>query len=276
VRVHGDLAGGDGIDVGDHVCWGFDGIASFEQATLEFFGDGQRLGERLAYVTCEPPELQRERLAPLGDLERLLAGGSLELHSAFEVYAPRAPGDASATTGDYVAATERALADGYSGLRVAAHAGELPGDPAAWEIQLRWESAADRHMASSPMTALCGYDRRTTPPELLSDLECVHPASHVGPVRAPFRIFHADAETLTVCGEVDAFSVASFDRLLDVALGQPGASRLDLGELEFIDHHGLQTLAAHRRRLAEDGRAASIVRMPRAARRLGELLGLEL
>jgi anti-anti-sigma regulatory factor len=275
VRVHGDLAGGDRIDVGGHVCWGFDRIASFEQATLEFFGDGQRLGERLAYVTCEPPELQRQRLAPLGNLEQLLEGGSLELYSAFEVYEPRAPGQPAARVGGYVSATERALADGYSGLRIAAHASELLVDPAAWQRQLRWESAADRHMASRPMTALCGYDRQTTPPELLSDLECVHPASRVGPVRAPFHIFHDDAETLIVCGEIDAFSVASFDRLLGVALGQPGVSRLDLGELEFIDHHGLQTLSAHRRRLAEGGSGAVIVRMPRAARRLGELLGLE-
>ncbi|HEV3047554.1 MAG TPA: MEDS domain-containing protein [Solirubrobacteraceae bacterium] len=276
MRAHGDLAGGDGIDVGGHVCWGFDAIASFEQATLEFLGDGQRLGERLAYVTCEPPELQRERLAPLGNIDRLLGQGALELHSAFDAYAPRTPSEAAARIGDYVAATARALADGYSGLRVAAQASELLLDPAAWERQLRWESAADRHMASQPMTALCGYDRQRIAPELLSDLQCVHPASRVGPVRAPFHIFHGDADTLVVCGEVDVFSVASFDRLLGVAFGKRGVSRLDLGELEFIDHHGLRTLADHRRRLAEQGRALSLVRMPRAARRLGALLEIEL
>ncbi|MGN6215542.1 MAG: MEDS domain-containing protein [Solirubrobacterales bacterium] len=272
MREHGSIDSGGGLGDDGHACWTFDQGSDFAAAALEFLADGLRAGQRLAYVGSETAAEQRERLDPLGDVGSMIDTGMLQLFQLEDLYAVGKPIDCDAQLATYAAATDAALADGYTGLRVAAQVTDLVADPGTWEAQVRWESVADRFMSVRPLSALCGYRRDALPDHLLCDLAAVHPAANAAPGGPPFHLF-GETGDLVLSGEVDCFSAAALDRVLEAALDRDPAS-LDLGELDFIDHHGLETLAAHTRRLAKSGGA--VHNAPPVVDRLCELLELTL
>jgi hypothetical protein len=169
---------GSGLGKDAHACWAFDGQQEFVDASVEYLTDGLRCGQRLAYVGSEPVAEQRERLGALGDVGGMIDRGAMQLFELRDLYHVGEPLDADAQLATYSAATDAALADGYTGLRVAAQVTDLVAEPACWDAHLRWESVADRFMSVRPLSALCGYRRQDLPERLLSDLAAVHPASN--------------------------------------------------------------------------------------------------
>lgn len=274
MRAHGCIDSGSGLGVNDHACWSFDEPQEFADASLEFFADGLRTGQRLVFVGSEPVAEQRGRLQELGDVGQLIDGGALQLFELRDLYRPGEPIDVDLQVKTYTAATDAALADGFTGLRVAAEVTELVLDPDTWEAHVRWESIADRVMSTMPLAALCGYRGDAVPDSLLNDLATVHPATNIAADEAPFRLF-GDSGRLVLSGEIDLFSNETLDRILDLALEGEEPLTLDLGELGFIDHHGLETLATHTRRRAAEG-GCRVCNEPPIIQRLCELLDLKL
>ncbi|HEX5984568.1 MAG TPA: MEDS domain-containing protein [Solirubrobacterales bacterium] len=274
MRAHGciDSAGGLGADA--HACWAFDETHEFVDASLEYLSDGLRTGQRLAYVGSEPVAEQRERLAPLGDVGAMIDKGALQLFALSDLYEVGEPIDPQAQIAVYTAAGEGALADGYTGLRVAAQVTELGAEPHTREALVRWESLADRFFSTRPLSALCGYRRPALPEPLVADLAAIHPATNLPPEAVPFQLY-SETGNLVLSGEVDLFSAEDLDRVLELTCHPGDRIELDLGELDFIDHHGLEVLAGHIRRLAADGECA-VHNPPPVVERLRELLGLEL
>jgi anti-anti-sigma regulatory factor len=268
VRTHGEIDSGSGLGHDGHACWGFDDPQEFVDAALEFLADGLRLGQRLAYVDSEPVAEQRERLEPLGDVDAMVEAGMLVLFELKDLYRVGEPVDVETQVAIYSAAADAALADGYTGLRVAAQVTE----PETWDAHLRWESAADRVLSAKSLSALCGYRRDALPPQLLRDLAAIHPAANAAAGPAPFHLF-GERGGLVLSGEVDCFSVASFERALGFASGEEEAISLDLAALEFIDHRGFEVLAARTRR---DGSGAVVENKPPVVERLCELLDVDL
>jgi ABC-type transporter Mla MlaB component len=199
----------------------------------------------------------------------MLQRGELSLLHVDEVYDPTGPIDPEIQLTGYAAQTNQALSHGYTGLRAAADATTLVADPAKREAHVRWESVADRYMASHPLAALCAYDQNAVPNDLLSDLQCVHPASHNGERRLPFRLSYLAADTLALEGEVDTFSTEDLERMLRIILAESDLTALDLKALDFIDHRGLMTLINYTQE-----HPVPLVNMPAIARRLCELLKL--
>jgi len=257
-----------------HACWIFDQQHEFVEAALEYLTDGLRAEQRIVYVGSEPVEEQRELLAPLGDVGGMIDKGALQLFELTNLYESGKPVDPEVRVAVYLAATDAAVADGYTGLRVAAQATDLVAGPHAREAHLRWESIADRYIATHPLSAFCGYRRGALPEQLLCDLAAVHPASNEGHPAVPFHLF-SDSGNVVLAGEVDTFSAPDFDRLLELACDGGEQVSLDLGELDFIDHHGLARLAAHTQRLATHGGCA-VHNPPPVVDRLCELLDLKL
>ncbi|HST68626.1 MAG TPA: MEDS domain-containing protein [Solirubrobacterales bacterium] len=274
MRVHGSIEAGSGLGHDGHACWGFDDRQEFVDAALEFLTDGLRLGQRLAYVGGEPVAEQRELLDPLGDVGGLIDSGALQLFELSDLYRVGEPIDTEAQMAAYLAATDAAFADGYSGLRVAAQVTDLVAEPETWDAHVRWESAADRILSRRSLSALCGYERVALPSLLLDDLAAVHPAANGCAGSAPFHLF-GDGDGLALTGEVDLFSSATLDRALHFACDGNEPVSLDLGELDFIDHRGLEVLAAHAGRLAGEGGCA-IRHEPPVVNRLCEILELQL
>lgn len=274
MRAHGSIDAGSGLGHDGHACWGFDDRQEFVDAALEFLTDGLRMGQRLAYVGSEPVAEQRERLDPLGDVGGLIDSGALQLFELSDLYPVGKPVDADVQLAAYLGATDAAFADGYSGLRVAAQATDLVAEPETWDAHVHWESTADRVLSMRSLSALCGYERGALPPQLLADLAAVHPAANGCAGAAPFHLF-GDGGGLALTGEVDLFSSETLERALSFACDGSEPVSLDLGELDFIDHRGVEILVAHASRLAGES-GCTIKHEPHLVSRLCEILELQL
>ena len=274
MRTHGCIHSGSGLGADTHACWGFDRRQEFVDASLEFLSDGLRNGERIVYVGSEPVEEQRERLEPLGGVGAMIDEGALLLIDLTGIYKSGEQLDPSTQLSVYSAVTDAALADGYTGIRVAAQVTNLVREPQTWDAHLRWESMADRFMSVQPMSAMCGYQRDLVPEQLLGELLAVHPSSNAPAEAVPFRLF-ADDGDMVLSGDIDFLSVKALDRALKTACDGTEPVELDLGELGFIDPNGIKVLARHTRRLAAEG-GCSVRNAPPAVERLCEILGVEL
>lgn len=274
VRRHGCINSGGDLGTDGHACWAFEQPREFVDATLEFFTDGLRSNQRLVYLSGEPVAEQRERLDPLGEVGALLDNGSLHLFELKDFYDLGQPVDPVAQVNLFMAATEAARADGFSGLCLATQSTEMVAEPRTWAAHLRLESRADQLASATGMSALCGYQRGTLPETVLGDLAALHPTANALAEAAPFHLF-GEAGGLVLSGEIDRFSTPALMRALTLAQAAGEPTSLDLGALRFIDHHAFEALAAHTRRLAADG--GCIVRnRPAHVDRLAGLLELEL
>jgi len=274
VRTHGCIHSGSDLGADAHACWGFDRRQEFVDAALEFLTDGLRGGQRIVYVGSEPVAEQRERLEPLGGVGAMIDEGALLLIDLTGIYKAGEPLDPHAQMGVYAAVTDAALADGYSGIRVAAQVTNLVTEPSTWDAHLRWESMADRFMSVQPMSAMCGYQRDLVPEQLLSELSALHPASNAPDKTVPFRLFAEDGE-MVLSGDVDFISVKALDRALETACDGTEPVVFDLRDLGFIDPNGLEVLARHTRRLAAES-GCSVRNAPPPVERLCQILDVVL
>jgi len=275
MRRHGCVPTTGGLGLHGHGCWAYSDDSEFLSGVLEFLTDGLELGQRLLYVGGGGVVKLRRDLDGLPGVEDLLGDGTVRIMPLESIYELGRPIDAIAQLTMYAAATETALSDGFTGLRVAAEVTPLVLDAGLWRDHTRWEAIADRYIAKNPMAALCCYDRRALPDEIIADLACVHRTCNVPAQIAPFHLF-AGRDGLSLAGEVDAFSVDHLRRMLRLATPPRGNLILELDDLEFIDHHGVLALAEHAQALARENRSLKTVGAPREFDRLAELLEVDL
>jgi MEDS: MEthanogen/methylotroph, DcmR Sensory domain len=241
MREHGVVTSAAGLGLHGHACWTYEDDMELVSASAEYLADGARLGQKLLYVGPE----ERLHLAP-PDIEVLPLSAFCELGR---------PTDPDRLLQVYATATDQALAEGFSGLRVAADVTELAVDPAC---HCRWEAVADRFMAEQPLSALCCYDRRRLAPDVLRDLCSVHPVVNES---VPFRIY-ATGDALHLEGEIDFFSSDALERVLPLT---SAGKVLDLSGAGFIDQHGARILC-------ESG--VPLAGIPESMRRACDLMGL--
>jgi anti-anti-sigma regulatory factor len=263
----------DGLGLHDHPCWAFDGPGDFKGAAVRFLEDGRRLAQRLMYVGDGTEEKLLGDLDGLDDIIPMMDAGALEVVPLAGVHPRGEPVDPVARLATYAAATDQAVADGYSGLRVAAEVTSLVREPRTWDAHIAWESLADRFMATRPLSALCCYDRTQLDRGLIADLSSVHPVSRASADLPPFRVY-ANEDGLILEGEVDVFTIDALDRILDLVMDGDGALNLD--RLKFADHHALLALARRRRALAERGARLRMKGASPVVRRLGQVLSMDL
>ncbi len=273
MRRHGPVDSVDGLGLHDHPCWAFDGPGDFQGAAVRFLADGRRLGQRLIYVGDGTEEKLHGDLDGLDDITPMIDAGALQIVPLAGAYSPGEPIEPVAQLAKYAAATDRALADGYSGLRVAAEVTPLVQEPTTWDAHIVWESLADRYMATRPLAALCCYDRTRLDRRLIADLSSVHPVARASADLPPFRVY-ANEDGLVLEGEVDVFTIEALDRLLDLVMDGDGALNLD--RLRFADHHALLALARRRRALEERGARLRMKGSSPVVRRLSQVLSMDL
>ena len=264
-----------GLGLHGHACWVYGDEAEFRAGALPFLEDGVELGQRLMYVGPGSVEKLRKDLEGLRGLDHLLASGGLRIMPLENAYEMGEPVDPVSQLTLYSAATSSALVDGYTGLRVAAEVTSLVLDAELWPTHVQWESVADRYMAKNPLAALCCYDRRALPDEILADLACVHRSSNRSPALAPFRLY-AGREGLCLAGEVDSFAAEDLSRLLAAATPPGSDLVLELDQLDFIDHTGVLAIAEHAASLARTGYRVRLHGAPPSFDKLSELLEVEL
>ncbi len=237
----------------DHMGWTFAGSAEFAALVGPFLTEGAARGERLMYVADNP-----DPAAVAG-----LAGAHVpQVASIAEVYGSSGIVDAPSQRAIFAAALADALAEGYSGLRVAADNTPLVTDEGRLAAWIRWEVVADRFMSANQVTGLCAFDREKVDVDRLRHLATLHPLSSAARPVPQFRLF-ADAGDLHVEGELDSFAVSQLRLALDILPPKTGV----LVDLAVATLRGGMALAGLGR-LCEEGVAVTIRGEPAA---IGEL-----
>jgi MEDS: MEthanogen/methylotroph, DcmR Sensory domain len=150
MRRHGALGTASDLGIHDHGCWLYRGDAVLRHAVVEYLSDGRRLGQRLVYVGGKPEIGLRADLDGLEDVEPLLRDGGLRVVPIPELYRPGEPIDAEGQLATFAEATEEALADGYTGLRVAAEVTTLVTEPETWSAHTRCGASSPRRRGTDP------------------------------------------------------------------------------------------------------------------------------
>jgi len=271
VRPAGEVSDLQGLGRHDHVCWFYDDVSDYAASAREFLLDGLARGERLLCVGDVAIRSATEGPAALPDAAELLRTGQLHLLPIGAVYAAGSERRSVAEQLHfYSRAVDRALEDGYAGLRVAAEVTELAGDA----DHLAWEQAADRFIVAGPgMATMCAYRVGVLGDELRDRLLQVHPLAGGRAPAAGFRLY-CDEGALVLRGEVDSFSAGELADVLATSPRPSGVLILDADGLAFIDAAGTRVLAAWRDALRAGGVELTLRNPPRVLRRVWQTLEL--
>ncbi|HEX5996110.1 MAG TPA: MEDS domain-containing protein [Jiangellales bacterium] len=256
-----------------HVCWSYDDPAEFDCRARAFLAAGLASGEQIWYVTPDRADDAVERLRGVDGFQEALHRGAAKIVALGSSYAYDHIVDPPEQVRAYAAATEAALAAGYTGLRVVAEATSLVRTPAQLDAFTRYEHLIDRYMRTHPMSAMCGYDRRALGDSVIAQLACMHQHNNADEVL--FRLHACDPGDgcAALAGELDLFNHELFSTALDRADLRPTGGELvvEATNLRFIDHRSLFRLQELARRRA----ATVVLRMSgSAAARLVDLLDL--
>lgn len=225
--------------VPEHTCWSFDDDQSFSSYAREFLGAGLGCGEQVWYAPGP-------RSGGITEWLRDTAGGrdqSVQILDPEVAYPADGVIDPVGQTAAYVAATEGALAAGFTGLRVVADATALVGTSERLDAFARYEYAIGRYMRIAPLRALCVFDRTALGDDAIAELACLHPSTNAAAV--PFRMHAgATARVAVVHGELDIAAVDLFAAALRRADLRPARGEVVLHAegLGFLGHHCLAVL----------------------------------
>jgi len=274
VRAHGVLSGIPEAGTSDHVCWVYDDDAAFDRAVQEFLAGGLARGERLLCVGERVIDSLRDVALSPGQVESLVAEGTLELQTLAQAYAAAGPFLPENQLSYYDTATRRAIDAGYRGLRVIAEVSALAADPVTRSELVRWEHVADGYISSGAgFTAMCAYSGRL-PREALADVETVHPLVHDPDETPGFRVFF-DADRVVLAGSVDSFTADRLSRVLAASPVGADGPVLDLQLTEFVDVAACRALARWARELHDRGLHLEIRSATPLVQRMWQLLALD-
>lgn len=256
----------------DHLCWVYDDPARLADRAGDFLLEGLAAGERLEYLGEETLDVLHARLATLNGYDRFVSEGQLVVRSLSDLYGRDAVVDPAVPVAAYTAATEAALAAGFTGLRVVAEATPLVRTPAQREAFTRYEHLIDRYMCRHPFSAMCAYDVRALGVEAATEIACLHPSTSAG--ATSFRWSADCGADIRLAGEIDIASQKTFEATLERTiplLARPEVV-VDVSDLTFIDHRGLTALDDSARRSATHVSLRGAVPL---VRQLGGMLDLQ-
>ncbi len=237
----------------DHIGWVFAGPAQFAKLARPFLAEGAALGEKLMYVAADPDP---------ADVADLAAPGALVVASLAEVYGSSGIVDAPSQRATFTVALVQALAEGYTGIRVAADNTPLVRDEMRLSAWMQWEIVADRFMSENPVTGLCAFDWEKVDVGRLRHLATLHPLSPADRPVPQFRLF-ADAGDLWIEGEIDTFAVSQLRLALQTLPPHTGV-QIDLAAATLRGSKVLTGLGY----LADEGRTVTIWGEPAAISQL--------
>jgi hypothetical protein len=230
----------------DHVGWVFSGQTEFDALAGPFLAEGADRGERLIYVAADPGPAAAARL------RSALGQDAVQVASIAEVYGASGIVDAAAQRATFAAVLADAVAEGYSGIRVAADNTPMVTDDQRMAAWVRWEIIADRFMSENPVTGLCAFDANKVDVNRLRHLATLHPLFPADRPVPQFRLFAEDG-SLCVEGRIDSFAVTELPAYLDILPPKTGVL-IDLSVATLASRAALNRLG----RLADAGVAVTI------------------
>lgn len=146
MRASGSVDSARSLGPHDHVCWVYEYHADFLAAMVAILAEGRASDQRVQYVARGDRAALHRHVDGLDGADGTASGAVLVL-SLDDVYEPGETVGPEAQVAAYQAATEQALADGFTGLRVAAEATPLVRTPAQRAAFVRYEHLIRRTLA---------------------------------------------------------------------------------------------------------------------------------
>jgi anti-anti-sigma regulatory factor len=241
-----------GLVPGGHVCWAYQDRVEFRVRAREYIADGIALGQWIEYVGCGSAEELREELAGLEGIGPVLESGGIGVSSVGDFYEfPDPSGDVVdplRTVATRVVATEKALAEGFTGLRAILDRTAVARTARQRAAFARFEYLIDQQMSALPVTALCAYDLCELGRAAVAEMACLHPLASAG--ATPFHLYAEQDAEFALAGELDLSCADLFattlERIAPLCCGPELV--VDGGGLEFIDHQRLLMLVEQARR----------------------------
>jgi hypothetical protein len=146
------------IPYGVHMCLFYEGREELAAALVPYFAAGLRNGERCIWITAEPLKAAEAKAALRNtgiDVDGAIASGALVLRDFGEWYAEAEKLKGTAVVDLWLAEEARALADGYSGLRITGNTSFLT--PETWELFMEYEDAVNQAFPGRRIVTLCTY-----------------------------------------------------------------------------------------------------------------------
>jgi signal transduction histidine kinase len=205
------------LQPGDHICLIYENLEEQVAAFVPFLKVGLARGERCAYVVDDRSEEEVVGiLAAHGiDVERERSQGALVFLAKRDAYL-RSGCFVPEEMIDFLARSEaEALEAGFTGLRITGEATWALGPEPGCKHLIQYEALLGRFFPHSRVLAICQYNRRRFPPELIQDVLRTHPVVAIrGEVHA--NIFYEGPELMLGEKSVDErveWMVAQLERV---------------------------------------------------------------
>lgn len=227
---------------GDHICWTYDDAAEQHRVATAYVRAGLRDHHKILYFTGTGG--RAEALTALTadgiDVPTALREGHLQVATSTAAHLSRGHFDAAETHRRWTAAIRQARREGYAGLRALGDmswaAGPVPGAG-----RIGWfEQQLNRITADGFGMAVCLYDHRRCPADLLATVSRAHPATVTArrPDHEPRLRMNLTAAVLRLSGEADLSNRDALATLLGHLLEDAGTRpvvTIDLAGLRFAD-----------------------------------------
>jgi hypothetical protein len=152
------------IPYGVHMCHFYETRADLAAALVPYFVAGIGRQERCVWITAQPLDAAAAA-AELRDaglnVDALTRSGRLEIRDHASWYSNGAPRTGAELVSLLLEEERRALAEGYSGLRISGNVGFVT--PADWHRFMEYEGLLNRTCADRRIVALCSYLREHCP-----------------------------------------------------------------------------------------------------------------
>jgi anti-anti-sigma factor len=220
----------EGLRGGSHVCWVVNEDAWYGELAAACLADGHAVGQKtVVFGPQDSAALAELRAAAELAVDPHVAfhdGRSLEPETMFTAFREQ---------------TERARAEGYTGLRgVADMDWLLPARPTTDAI-IAFELLLDRVVGELDATVVCAYRRSSFDGGALAGALCVHPLRAGADDEPQFSLVAGPGRSWRLAGEVDLAVAEAFAAALRATAHEPCV--VDVTELDFIDVAGLRTIA---------------------------------
>jgi anti-anti-sigma factor len=142
---------------------------------------------------------------------------------------------------------DAAMDEGYAGFRLAAGMTWMLRSGLDAEAIASYETTASTVFSGRPGVAMCHYDRRQFPADLVAAAEAAHPQLAIAdPLYADALLTVTpvyDPVGWQVAGDIDLGNAMAWQSALAAIADRAGEVRLDLTGLAFIDVQGVRALA---------------------------------
>lgn len=146
------------IPYGVHMCHFYQGREALAEALVPYFSAGLRNNERCIWITAEPlcAEAAKLELRKAGfDVDGAVKNGSLTVRDFSDWYAEAGRLKGAEVVELWLEAEQRALAQGYSGLRITGNVTFLNAN--TWPAFMEYEEIVDRAFHGRRIVTLCSY-----------------------------------------------------------------------------------------------------------------------